>query len=77
MKPATDLFAAAAQHLRLTPAAILHIGDRLDHDIAGALAAGYQTAWFNPQRHSLLTQSRGQQLPHLEIQSLASLRQLL
>ncbi|EKE75891.1 HAD-IA family hydrolase [Gallaecimonas xiamenensis] len=77
MKPAPDLFLAAAQHLKLTPKAILHIGDHLRDDIQGALQAGYQAAWYNPEGLSIKSQGKGLLLPHFEFQSLASLRQLL
>ncbi|WP_341502430.1 HAD-IA family hydrolase [Gallaecimonas sp. GXIMD4217] len=77
MKPAPDLYRAAAEHLKLTPAAILHVGDRLDHDVAGALEAGLQSAWFNTKGDDIRHQARGQLLPHVEISALASLKQLL
>ncbi len=77
MKPAPDLFLAGARHLRLAPAAILHVGDHPNQDVAGAVRAGMQVAWFNPKGQDVRHQDKGQLLPHLEIQSLASLRQLL
>lgn len=77
MKPAPDLFLAAAQHLKLTPKAILHIGDHLREDIEGALGAGFQAAWYNPQGLAIKDQHKGKLLPHFEFQTLASLRQLL
>ncbi|WKE65575.1 HAD-IA family hydrolase [Gallaecimonas kandeliae] len=77
MKPDPDLFVAAAQHLKLTPKAILHIGDHLDDDIQGALLAGYQAAWYNPKGHSLRQHPRGRLLPHFEFGALDSLQQLL
>jgi len=77
MKPSPDLFIAAAQQLNLTPQAILHVGDHLREDIEGALGAGFQTAWYNPDGLALKDQAKGKLLPHFEFQTLDSLRQLL
>lgn len=45
-KPRREIFDAVAQALGLAPAEILHVGDRLEADVAGAAAAGMQTAWL-------------------------------
>jgi putative hydrolase of the HAD superfamily len=44
-KPDPRMFAAASEHLGVAPAEILHAGDNLELDVAGALAAGFQAAW--------------------------------
>jgi putative hydrolase of the HAD superfamily len=40
-KPAPGIFAHAASRLGLPPASILHVGDSLEMDVAGARAAGF------------------------------------
>lgn len=40
-KPAREIFDAAAHHLRLDPAEILHVGDTMSEDFEGARAAGF------------------------------------
>ena len=46
-KPAPAIFHAACERLRLPPAAVLHVGDDPELDVAGARAAGLRTAWIN------------------------------
>ncbi len=48
-KPHAGIFHAAAQHLQLDPATILHVGDHDEQDVIGALQAGMQAAWMNRQ----------------------------
>jgi putative hydrolase of the HAD superfamily len=43
-KPDCAIFLEAAGRLGLDPAEILHVGDSAEEDVAGAEAAGYQTA---------------------------------
>jgi len=45
-KPRAEIFQAVAEGLRLPPAEILHVGDSLDADVAGAKALGMRTAWL-------------------------------
>jgi HAD superfamily hydrolase (TIGR01493 family) len=45
-KPRAEIFRAVTEQLQLAPEAILHVGDRLEEDIAGAHAAGMRTAWI-------------------------------
>jgi putative hydrolase of the HAD superfamily len=45
-KPEPEIFLRAAAHLGVPPARCLMVGDRLDRDISGALAAGMQAAWL-------------------------------
>jgi putative hydrolase of the HAD superfamily len=47
-KPDVRIFEAAARELDLEPQHMLHIGDSLPEDIAGAQAAGLRAIWFNP-----------------------------
>lgn len=46
-KPSPCIFHTAAERFRLSPAHTLHIGDDLEHDVAGALSAGLGAAWIN------------------------------
>ena len=52
-KPAPVMFTRALAALRLAPHEVLHIGDSLRTDIAGARALGIRTAWIN--RHGAPT----------------------
>ncbi len=47
-KPAPGIFRRAAERLALDAGRILHVGDSLESDVAGARAAGFQAAWFRP-----------------------------
>ena len=46
-KPSPEIFAKAAVTLGAAPHELLHVGDSLEHDIAGALAAGWHAAWLD------------------------------
>jgi putative hydrolase of the HAD superfamily len=46
-KPAPAIFVHAARALGCAPAEILHVGDSIEHDVAGALAAGWHAAWID------------------------------
>lgn len=51
-KPNVLLFETAAARLGVAPQDIWFVGDRLDTDIAGAVASGMTAVWFNPhERH--------------------------
>ncbi len=45
-KPRSEIFEAAAAGLALEPREILHVGDSLEADVAGAAAIGMQTVWL-------------------------------
>lgn len=76
-KPSGDLYQIAAQHLRLAPNTILHVGDDLITDVQGAVVAGFQACWINDRQQNLLTASSARVIPHLEISRLDSLTSLL
>jgi putative hydrolase of the HAD superfamily len=46
-KPDPRIFHAAASSTGFTAQEVLHIGDDVALDVAGALAVGMQTAWVN------------------------------
>ena len=45
-KPRAEIFNAVLEGLGLSPAEVLHVGDSLDADVAGASALGLRTAWL-------------------------------
>lgn len=49
-KPAPAIFSHAATALGCAPGEILHVGDSIEHDVAGALAAGWHAAWLDHGR---------------------------
>lgn len=71
-KPHALPFLAGCEALGLAPDEVLHIGDDLRLDVAGALNAGLMAAWFNPSRLGL----NGATEPHLELSLLSELTQL-
>lgn len=52
-KPAPDQFLAACEYCDVTAAQLIHIGDSLKYDIAGAANAGCHSIWFNPHQAPL------------------------
>ena len=74
-KPHSDLFAKAQQYLAIEAQHILHVGDHLNTDVAGAKRNGFQACWYNDQG-ALLSQARhARLLPDIEIKRLESLLQ--
>ncbi|STD31456.1 Putative HAD-hydrolase yfnB [Edwardsiella tarda] len=76
-KPYGDMYLAAARRLRLAPGQLLHVGDDLTTDVAGAVRSGVQACWINDRARSLMQAAYGRLLPHVEISRLASLLALL
>lgn len=46
-KPDADIFLHACERLEVDPAAVAHVGDRLDLDAQGAAAAGLRGVWLD------------------------------
>lgn len=46
-KPAADIFQRALARLELLPDEVVHVGDHLEDDVAGAAAVGMKTVWMN------------------------------
>ncbi|GAB3042757.1 HAD-IA family hydrolase [Stenotrophomonas tumulicola] len=46
-KPAASIFHAACTRLGIAPAQVLHVGDHVDMDVAGAMSAGLRGCWIN------------------------------
>ncbi|AHG20435.1 flavin mononucleotide phosphatase [Chania multitudinisentens RB-25] len=76
-KPYQDMYQLAAARLGVAPEQILHVGDDLTTDVAGALRAGLQACWINDRQRSLMQADDSRLLPHIEISQLASLMALL
>lgn len=52
-KPHPLMFTTAVGRLQLKPSQILHVGDQIERDVAGARSAGIRTAWLNHDRRKL------------------------
>ena len=73
-KPAVKMFLRAAQLAGCAPAQIVHVGDDLDSDIAGAAGAGMITVWLNRSGSEGSTQVP---IPNFEISTLTELPELI
>ena len=67
-KPHINTFRHVESALKLSPAALLHVGDSIDHDVNGAIAAGW---------HHLLVGRNRLPSPYRQIDSLQELMPLL
>ncbi|HAS1786215.1 TPA: 5-amino-6-(5-phospho-D-ribitylamino)uracil phosphatase YigB [Enterobacter cloacae] len=76
-KPFNDMYHLAAEKLGLPLGEILHVGDDLTTDVAGAIRCGMQACWIKPENADLMTTSDSRLLPHVEISRLASLTTLI
>ncbi|WP_313752227.1 5-amino-6-(5-phospho-D-ribitylamino)uracil phosphatase YigB [Mixta calida] len=76
-KPYQDMYHLAAQRLNIAPENILHVGDDLTTDVAGAVRCGMQACWINLREGNLMQIHDARLLPHVEITQLASLTALL
>lgn len=76
-KPYQDMYQTAAEKLNLRPEQILHIGDDLTTDVAGAVRCGMQACWINLREGNLMHIDDTRLLPTLEISQLASLTALV
>lgn len=76
-KPFADMYHLAAEKLNLPLNQILHVGDDLTTDVAGAVRCGMQTCWINLRQGDLMHIDDARLLPHIEICRLASLTALL
>lgn len=76
-KPYQDMYHLAAEKLDLPLGEILHVGDDLTTDVAGAIRCGMQACWIKPKSADLMHTSDSRLLPHVEISRLASLTSLI
>lgn len=77
MKPHKAMFEAAQIYLNLPHENILHVGDNLQKDIYGALKAGFQTAWYAEDRRMFIRNEEVQILPHVQLNYLTQLLELI
>jgi putative hydrolase of the HAD superfamily len=77
MKPHPAMFNAASKFLNIPAKNILHVGDNLMKDVAGAIAAGYQTAWYAHDRPMNLRNERAAVLPHVQLDNLGEIRKII
>jgi putative hydrolase of the HAD superfamily len=68
-KPDRRLFEAAVRLAGCRPDEILHVGDSLPEDVAGAQAAGLRAVWINRERHPNTTAI----VPDFELHALTDL----
>lgn len=76
-KPYGDMFYNAARQLGVAPGELLHVGDDLTTDVAGAVRAGVQACWINLNDVNLLQHPASRLVPHLAISQLVSLCALI
>lgn len=76
-KPFSDMYRLAAERLDVPLAQILHVGDDLTTDVAGAIRCGMQACWINLLEGDLMQIADSRLLPHIEISRLASLTTLI
>ncbi|POP42659.1 flavin mononucleotide phosphatase [Superficieibacter electus] len=76
-KPYHDMYHLAAERLALPLSEILHVGDDLTTDVAGAIRCGMQACWIKPENADLMQATDSRLLPHIEISRLASLSTLI
>ncbi len=76
-KPFSDMYDLAAQRLNVPLDEILHVGDDLTTDVAGAIRCGMQACWIKPENADLMRTTDSRLLPHIEISRLASLSTLI
>lgn len=74
MKPHRHMFDRASQDLAIRPAHILHVGDNLEKDVMGSIAAGMQSAWYACNRNMCIKRERTSVLPHIHLNSLEELK---
>lgn len=77
MKPYPDMFEEASRRLSVPAKHILHVGDNLEKDVWGATRAGYYSAWYAHDRKMDLNKEPALILPHIQLNSIMSINQLL
>ncbi len=72
-KPAPDQFLAAQKFSNSEPQQMIHIGDNSEHDIEGAIAAGWHSIWFNPGKNPCPLTTADEQGPTREVSCLSDI----
>lgn len=73
-KPRPKIFEEALRALALPPGAVVHVGDSLEADVAGAQRLGMRTAWVNRRRDR---RGQGDPSPDFEMSDLTPLPRIL
>ncbi|OIN14276.1 HAD-IA family hydrolase [Oceanisphaera psychrotolerans] len=74
MKPAPDMFHRLAEQTGVSLEEILHIGDHINTDVAGAVHSGCQAVWLNDNGR---TEADLHCLPHVALERLEQMLELL
>jgi len=69
-KPRPQVFQAALKALRASPAEVVHVGDSLNEDVAGASRVGMRTIWVN---RAAVHRTGADPKPDAEVRDLAGL----
>ena len=69
-KPEPSIFHAACDRLGVAPAQVLHVGDHIEMDVAGAITAGLRGCWIN---RDAATWTHPQLRPDLQFDTLTGL----
>ena len=72
-KPDPAIFACALEQIDCQPEQLVHVGDSLESDIAGAKAAGAVSVWLNRDRQK----NNSSVVPDFEISSLSELLNII
>lgn len=73
-KPRPRIFELALRALRVPPADVVHVGDSLEADVAGASRLGMRTVWVN---RTGIRRGRGDPMPDAEVGNLSALPDIL
>ena len=73
LKPDPHIFRIALQHAACPADQMVHVGDSLESDVAGAQSAGIYSVWLNRRNHENCSNT----VPNVEISSLAQLPDFL
>lgn len=76
-KPHSQLFNKAQAFLSVPAKHILHVGDHLISDVAGAKQSGFQACWYNDQGINVYQSRQVRVLPDVEINRLQDLSVLI
>nr|WP_086939214.1 5-amino-6-(5-phospho-D-ribitylamino)uracil phosphatase YigB [Thaumasiovibrio occultus] len=76
-KPHAALFEKTVQRLQIAPNQLLHVGDHLTADVAGAREAGVMACWINLHYQRLGRERKARHLPDVEITQLSQLMHFL
>lgn len=76
-KPFADMFVSAAKRLNVPAQHILHVGDHIIADVQGAINGGMQACWLNITNLDIYQLPEARVLPHIAINRLSELNNLL